>query len=262
MTNWTDMPANYDLAGKVIVVTGGSRGMGLAIVRGAQAVGATVVAMARDRERLDRVISEAADAGAHIEGVAVNLADDEDRDRAFGEVIERHGRIDGLVNNAGINKVASSLEYDLRDLRQILEVNVVAVFACAQAAARVMPNGGSIVNTASISSFIGQPERAAYVASKAAVLGITRALAVEWGEKRIRINAIAPGYVETDITRDLINRGVLDRGVIEARTPLRRFGQPEDVVAATLFLLSDASSFVSGATLTIDGGWLANGYIR
>jgi NAD(P)-dependent dehydrogenase (short-subunit alcohol dehydrogenase family) len=100
------------------------------------------------------------------------------------------------------------------------------------------------------------------VASKTAVLGMTRALAVEWGPLGIRVNAIAPGYIETDLTRDLLERGVISRELIENRTPLRRFGQPDDVVGATLFLLSPLSAFVTGATLSIDGGWLANGYIR
>lgn len=262
MSGWNDAPAVIDLARRVIVVTGASRGMGLAMAKGAHAAGATVVAVARDPERLARVVAEAEAGGARITGVAADLADDAARDDAFARIVGEHGRIDGLVNNAGITKVGPSIDYDLADLRRILEVNVTAVFACAQAAARAMPEGGSIVNTASLSSFIGQPERAAYVASKTAVLGLTRALAVEWGARGIRVNAIAPGYIETDITADLLRRGVLDRGVIEGRTPVRRFGAPDDVVGATLFLLSDASSFVSGATLSIDGGWLANGYIR
>lgn len=262
MTTWTDAPTALDLAGKVVVVTGGSRGMGLAMVKGANAAGATVVVLAKDRARLDAVVAEAAAAGARIHGVAADLADDAAREDAFARVVADHGHIDGLVNNAGITKVAPSIDYDLADLRHILEVNVTAVFACSQAAARAMPHGGSIVNTASLSSFIGQPHRAAYVASKTAVLGLTRALAVEWGERGIRVNAIAPGYIETDITGDLLRRGVLDRGVIEGRTPVRRFGVPDDVVGATLFLLGDASSFITGATLSIDGGWLANGYFR
>jgi NAD(P)-dependent dehydrogenase (short-subunit alcohol dehydrogenase family) len=262
MNTWTSAPIDFDLDGKVVVITGGSRGMGLAMARGAHAAGAAVVAVAQDPDRLRSVAEEAGAAGARIQTVAADLADDDERARAFAEIVDRHGRIDGLVNNAGVTKVAPSIDYDLADLRRILEVNVTAVFACAQAAARAMPEGGAIVNTASLSSFIGQPERAAYVASKTAVLGLTRALAVEWGERGIRVNAIAPGYIETDITADLLRRGVLDRSVIEGRTPVRRFGTPEDVVGATLFLLSDASSFVSGATLSIDGGWLANGYIR
>lgn len=262
MTNWNDTAPTIDLGGKIVVITGGSRGMGLAMVKGAKAAGAEVVVVARDAERLAAVVEDASSSGVVIHGVAGDLTIDDERDAAFERIIAEHGRIDGLVNNAGVTKVAPSIDYGLADLRRILETNVTAVFACSQAAARAMPAGGSIVNTASLSSFIGQPERAAYVASKTAVLGLTRSLAVEWGPLGIRVNAIAPGYVETDLTADLLRRGVLDRSVVEGRTPLRRFGAPDDVVGATLFLLSDLSSFVSGAALSIDGGWLANGYIR
>lgn len=262
MTAWSQSEVQFDLKGKNIVVTGGSRGMGLSMVRGAHAAGATVTIVARDADRLDAVVREARAAGATVHAVAADLAEDDQRDAAFERIVADHGHIDGLVNNAGITKVAPSIDYSLADLRRILDVNVTALFACSQAAARAMPEGGAIVNTASLSSFIGQPERAAYVASKTAVLGLTRALAVEWGPLGIRVNAIAPGYIETDLTGDLLRRGVLDRGVVEARTPLRRFGMPDDVVGATLFLLSDLSAFVSGATLSVDGGWLANGYIR
>ncbi|WP_167133091.1 SDR family NAD(P)-dependent oxidoreductase [Paramicrobacterium chengjingii] len=262
MTTWNDNDVTIDLTGKIIVVTGGSRGMGLAMVKGAHAAGATVMVVARDEDRLDSIVGEAASFGATIFGIPADIADDAQRDSAFQRIVSEHGRIDGLVNNAGITKVAPSINYDIADLRRILEVNVTAVFGCSQAAAQAMPNGGAIVNTASLSSFIGQPERAAYVASKTAVLGLTRALAVEWGPLGIRVNSIAPGYIETDLTGDLLRRGVLDRDVVAGRTPLRRFGAPDDVVGATLFLLSDLSTFVTGATLSIDGGWLANGYIR
>lgn len=262
MTTWSQPEVQFDLKGKNIIITGGSRGMGLSMVQGAHAAGATVIIIARDTHRLNAVVVEARAAGATVYGVAADLADDAQRDAAFERIAADHGDIDGLVNNAGITKVGPSIDYSLADLRRILDVNVTAVFACSQAAARLMPNGGAIVNTASLSSFIGQPERAAYVASKTAVLGLTRALAVEWGPLGIRVNAIAPGYIETDLTGDLLRRGVLDRGVVEGRTPLRRFGMPDDVVGATLFLLSDLSAFISGATISIDGGWLANGYIR
>ncbi|KRC51989.1 hypothetical protein ASE16_02680 [Leifsonia sp. Root227] len=262
MTDWNNPTPALDLTGRVIVITGGSRGMGLSMVKAAQSAGAEVVVVARDKDRLAGVVADASAAGATIRGIAGDITDDRERDALFEQIVAQYGKIDGLVNNAGITKVGPSVDYELADLRRILETNVTAVFACSQAAARVMPDGGSIVNTASLSSFIGQPERAAYVASKTAVLGLTRSLAVEWGPIGIRVNAIAPGYVETDLTADLLRRGVLDRSVIEGRTPLRRFGAPNDVVGATLFLLSDLSSFVTGATLSIDGGWLANGYIR
>ncbi|MGV9800570.1 SDR family NAD(P)-dependent oxidoreductase [Mycobacterium sp. NPDC003449] len=246
----------------MVVITGGSRGIGLALVRAAHSAGATVVAIARDPERLQAVAADAAENGATIQTVAADLTDDADRAHAFTQIVEQNGRIDGLVNNAGITKVGPSIDYDLADLRRILEVNVVSAMACSQAAASAMATAGSIVNIGSLTTFVGQPERTAYAASKTAVLGLTRTLAVEWGARGIRVNAIAPGYIETDITADLIGRGVLDRDAIEQRTPLRRFGRPQDVIGPTLFLLSDASAFVTGATVAVDGGWLSNGYVR
>jgi NAD(P)-dependent dehydrogenase (short-subunit alcohol dehydrogenase family) len=262
MNSWTDGSTDIDLSGKVIVVTGGSRGMGVSMVQGISAAGGRVAIIARDADRLAGIEAAAVESGSDIRGFAADIADPEDVKRVFGQIADAYGRVDGLVNNAGITKVAPSIDYDVSDLQRIMAVNVTGLFTCSQAAAALMTDGGAIVNTASLSSFIGQPERAAYVASKTAVLGMTRALAVEWGPLGIRVNAIAPGYIETDLTRDLLDRGVISREIIEGRTPLRRFGQPDDVVGATLFLLSPLSAFVTGATLSIDGGWLANGYIR
>jgi len=262
MNDWTGPTPAIDFTGKVIVITGGSRGLGLAFVRGAARAGATVIAIARDPERLTTVAEEARSAGTPIQTIAADIVDDTARGDAFARLIADNGRIDGLVNNAGITKVGPTVDYDLADLRRILEINVVSVFACSQAAAPAMTTGGSIVNIGSLSSFVGHPERAAYAASKTAVLGLTRSLAVEWGGRGIRVNAIAPGYIETDITVDLMRRGALDRDAVEARTPLGRFGRTADVVDTTLFLLSDLSGFITGASITVDGGWLANGYIR
>ena len=122
--------------------------------------------------------------------------------------------------------------------------------------------GGSIVSIASMTSFTGQPERAAYIASKHAVLGLTRALANDWGPLGIRVNAVSPGYIRTDLTSDLIERGVLDVDAIEGRAPLRRFGQPSDVVGAVKFLLSDEAGYATGQALVVDGGWTVNGYFK
>ncbi|MFH5822427.1 SDR family NAD(P)-dependent oxidoreductase [Georgenia sp. AZ-5] len=253
------------LRDRVCVVTGGTRGIGAAIARGLAGAGARVVVFGRDPERLDRFAERTrAEYGAAVLALAVDVADDGGVERAFARVVDTWGTVHALVNNAGVTKVGASLDYDLADWRRILDVNVTGLFACCQQAARVMAGagGGSIVNIASIASFVGQPERAAYVASKSAVLGVTKALAVEWGPLGIRVNAIAPGYIETDIVADLFRRGVLRRDLIESRTPLRRLGAPEDLVAGALYLLSEQASFATGQVLTLDGGWLANGYIR
>ncbi|WP_341718475.1 3-oxoacyl-ACP reductase family protein [Micromonospora sp. FIMYZ51] len=249
------MTAPSSLAGRVYVVTGGTRGIGAAIAQGLLDVGARVCVLARDPDPGD---------GEQTLGVPVDLAEPATVAAAFDRVVAAWGRIDGLVNNAGISKVGPTLEYDLADFARILDVNVTGLFACSQAAARVMAKqgGGSIVSIASMTSFTGQPQRAAYIASKSAVLGLTRALANDWGPLGIRVNAVAPGYIRTDLTGDLIERGVLDVDAIAARAPLGRFGQPADVVGAVLFLLSDQAGYTTGQAIVVDGGWTVNGYFK
>lgn len=257
--------ARVDLTGQVCVVTGGTRGIGATLALAAAKSGATVCVLGRDEERLETFVAAATrQVGKHIAGRVADVADPQRVSATFADIAETWGPVDALVNNAGISKVGSSLNYDLADFARILDVNVTGLFACSQAAARQMAGngGGSIVNIASISSFIGQPERAAYVASKSAVLGLTRALAVEWGTLGIRVNAIAPGYIRTDLTAELIGRRVLSEDAIAGRTPLRRFGETSDLAGALLFLLSSSSAFMTGHVLTVDGGWLANGYFK
>lgn len=254
-----DSLPTLDLTDRVVVVTGGTRGIGRAIVDGVVAAGARLVVIARDEEKLAQLKDEL---GGGVSTLSVDLADPSAIKAGFAQIVAEHGRIDGLVNNAGITKVGPTIDYDIEDARRIMDVNVLGLLAASQEAAKAMPNGGSIVNVASLSSFIGQPERTAYVASKAAVIGMTKSMAVEWGPLGIRVNAIAPGYIETDLSRALMARDPEYRGLVENRTPLRRFGKPMDLAGAVLFLLSDQSEFVSGAHLSVDGGWLANGFMR
>lgn len=257
--------AHVDLTGQVCLVTGGTRGIGATLALAAASSGATVCVLGRDEERLKTFVSAAhAQVGNRIDGKVADITDASSVFAAVAEILDTYGPISALVNNAGISKVGSSLDYDLADFTRILDVNVTGLFACSQAVARQMAGngGGSIVNIASISSFIGQPQRAAYVASKSAVLGLTRALAVEWGSLGIRVNAIAPGYVRTDLTEELLRRQVLSEDLIAGRTPLGRFGETSDLVGALLFLLSTNSAFMTGQVVTVDGGWLANGYFQ
>lgn len=256
---------SFDFTDKVSVVTGGTRGIGAALASGLLACGSRVAVFGRDRARLDEFVqaAEREHPGA-ILGVEADVADPEAVESAFATVAQRWGGVDHLVNNAGINIVGASIDYPIDSWRRILDVNITGVFLCTQQAARSMleRGGGSIVTIASMASFVGHPERAAYVASKSAVLGMIRSLAVEWGPLGIRINGVAPGYIRTDIVRDLIERGVLAPEVIENRTPLRRFGEPEDLVGGVLYLLSEQAGFATGQVLTLDGGWVANGYFK
>ncbi|MFV0425663.1 MAG: SDR family NAD(P)-dependent oxidoreductase [Beutenbergiaceae bacterium] len=257
----TSNNTQIDLTGQVIVLTGGTRGIGRALAEHLAAAGADLAVLARNQDDLTRLHGELS-SPERISTHAVDIADTQAIAPVFDEVLRQHGRIDGLVNCAGINKVAPTIDYPLEQARQIFDVNVLGLLACCQLAARAMPDGGSIVNIASLSSFVGQPERTAYVGSKAAVIGMTKSMAVEWGPLGIRVNAVAPGYIETDLTRGIMASNPQYRDLVEARTPLRRFGQPDDLAGAVLFLLSSHSAFVSGAHICVDGGWLANGFMK
>jgi NAD(P)-dependent dehydrogenase (short-subunit alcohol dehydrogenase family) len=258
-------PAVFDLSDQVVVVTRGATGIGAGIVEGLVNSGAQVSIWGRDAARLN-VFSEKLNQkySASVHTISIDVSNESEVHAGFQEVMSAFGVVHSLVNNAGITKVGSSIDYSLADFRRIMEVNVTGLFNCSREAAAIMQkNGkGSILNIASISSFIGQPERAAYVASKSAVAGLTRSLAVEWGPVGIRVNAIAPGYIRTDLVNDLIARKVLATDQIESRTPMRRLGVPDDLVTGALYLLSDHASFVTGQILQMDGGWLANGYFK
>lgn len=248
-----------------VVVTGGASGIGASISQALIAAGADVSIWARGAERLN-VFGDEMQARYDRQPLtmAVDVSDEDSVQRAMESVVSEWGRVDGLVNNAGINKVGPSMDFEVESFREILDVNVVGAFLCARSAAAEMVKGGggSIVNIASIASLTGQPERAAYVASKAALAGMTKSFAVEWGVHGIRVNAVAPGYTRTDMVNSLIAKGVLEQDTITGRTPLRRMGNPDDIADSVLYLLGPASGFVTGHILQVDGGWMANGYYK
>lgn len=251
------------LEGQVCVVTGASRGIGRAITQAFASAGAHVVLVARDGDRL-REAALAIGGNGSVSWEAIDLLDPEQIQRGFESILATHPRVDVLVNNAGVGYVHPSDTLALENWTRVVDSNLRSVFLCAQAVVPAMleRGSGSIINMSSMTANVGQPLRAPYVASKAGIAGLTRALAVEWGPRGVRVNAIAPGYIRTDLTDGLIERGVLDARAIEARTPLRRFGQPSDVAAVAVFLASAASSFVTGQVLVVDGGWTANGYFQ
>ena len=247
------------LAGRVAVVTGASRGIGLGIARRLVDEGAKVCITARKQETLDEAVA-ALGGPDHALGVAGRADDPEHQEDAVRRTVERFGSLDLLVNNAGINPLAAPLiEYDLAAARKTVEVNALAALAWTQAAyrARMRDHGGAVVNVSSVSGVRPAPMIAMYGASKAMLISLTESLAVELGPS-IRVNAVAPAIVKTAFATPLYDGREHE---VAARYPLRRLGVPEDVAGTVAFLLSDDAAWLTGQTITLDGGvTLAGGH--
>ncbi len=243
-----------DLDRRVIVITGASSGLGIQFARAVAAAGGRPILAARRVEKLAEV--QASIPGADV--IACDVTVEADRSRLVDATLERHGRIDGLVNNAGTSKMTPALRGDLDDFVRILDTNLTAPFAlsCLAATAMRRTGGGSIVNVASVmaSRSVDQLPDAAYVASKAGLVGLTRELASQWGRHAIRVNALAPGFFASEMTRGLGARAAEFPDYLTGAAALGRVGHPGELDAALVFLLSTGSSFVTGDTLTVDGG--------
>jgi NAD(P)-dependent dehydrogenase (short-subunit alcohol dehydrogenase family) len=249
----------FRLDGTVCVVTGGARGIGRAIALGAARSGARVHLFDRDGEAAARTAAEIAAEGYDARAHPVDVTDEAAVVTGF-DAIAAEGRVDSLVNSAGMALRRPSIELSREDFDRVIAVNLTGVFLCARTAARHMLRArrGAIVNIASIMGFSGGGlyPNISYQASKGAVVNLTRALAVEWAAGGIRVNAVAPTWVRTEFIAPLLNDPEL-MARIAAVTPLGRVAEPEEIVGAVLFLLSDAAAMVTGHTLPVDGGFLA-----
>jgi NAD(P)-dependent dehydrogenase (short-subunit alcohol dehydrogenase family) len=246
----------FRLDGKVALITGASRGIGRALAGAFAGAGSAVALVSREEQALSETQATLEAGGARTMRVVADVCELEGIRATFERVIEHLGRIDILVNNAGVEQSCASLQVSETLWDRILDTNLKGAFFCAQAAARHMRSGGSILNVCSLTSEVGIGGAAAYGASKSGLAGLTRSLATEWAGLGIRVNAIGPGYFRTALTEPFYQSESWQQAMLE-KIPLRRFGQLDDLGGAAVFLCSDAAAYITGQILYVDGGYLA-----
>jgi 2-deoxy-D-gluconate 3-dehydrogenase len=251
----------FDLSGRVAVVTGGNGGIGLGMARGLAKAGAAVMVVGRNAAKNERAVAELTALRGQAAASQADLTDDAACRRLAADTVDRFGRLDILVNNAGINIRKAPQAYSMAEWRQILETNLTSAFACSQAAHPAMKRagGGKIINIGSMMSIFGASFVAAYGASKGGLVQLTKALAVAWAPDNIQVNAVLPGWIDTDLTKRARQdvAGLHER--VLGRTPAGRWGQPADFAGIAVFLASPASDFVTGTAIPVDGGYSVQG---
>lgn len=250
----------FKLAGKVALITGGSKGLGKSMAMGLAQAGATTVICSRTEADCEATASEiASETGQESLAIAGDVTNEADVDRVFGAVKEKYGQLDVVINSAGINVRHLIEDFPLDEFQKVIDINLTGVWLCCRAAARIMkPQGsGSVINVASALSGVGLPERSAYCSSKAGLIGLTKTLAMEWASSGVRCNALCPGPFLTEINVPLLKEPEKVASLL-GLTAMNRWADLEEIRGAGLFLASDASSFMTGASLYLDGGWTAH----
>ena len=247
----------FDLTGRVAVVTGGNGGIGLGMARGLAGAGASVVIAARNRRKSEAAAAELAQAGVRAAFIPVDVADPDSCRAMVAETVDRFDRLDILVNNAGMSIRKPPEEYAVAEWQSVLDTNLTGAFVCAQAAHAAMRRngGGKIINIGSMMAIFGAAYAAAYAASKGAIVQLTKSLATAWAKDNVQVNAVLPGWIDTELTiaaREQVP-GLHER--ILRRTPAGRWGIPEDLAGIAVFLAAPASDFVTGAAIPVDGGF-------
>lgn len=249
----------FSLAGKTALITGGSRGLGQAMAIGLAEAGARVLVTSRVLVGLDETVSMIQSFGGEVIPVQLDVEDVPDMRHRLAAVLAEYGEVSILLNNAGYEKVCASVDLDEETWDKINNINLKGAFFCAQQVAKSMveSDGGSIINVCSLTSYVGVPTAVPYGSSKSGLLGMTRALATEWAPLGVRVNAIAPGYFRTEMT-DVFYQDEDWQQTMLAKIPLGTFGDANDLKGAAVFLASDASRYITGQCLGIDGGYLAS----
>ncbi len=249
----------FSVLGQVAMVTGASRGIGRAVALGLSDAGATIALVARDGVALEHVAAEIRSSGREATTFPGDVSLHSQVDALVAAIVDKFGQIDILVNAAGVSPVYTRAEdTDEATWQAIIDTNLTGTFRVCQAVGRHMIEAGrgSIVNVSSIGADVGLSRLVAYCSSKGGVSALTRVLAVEWASQGVRVNAVAPGFIETDLTRGLMDNKKLNLSIVD-QAPLRRMGDVSEVVGPVVFLASDAASYVTGHSLLVDGGWTA-----
>ncbi len=251
--------ALFDLTGQTALITGSTRGIGFALAQGLAEAGAIVILNSRQQDAVTQAVAKLQALGLNARGAAFNVADQKSVDAAF-EGFDREGlAIDILINNAGIQHRQPMLELSLEDWNRVINTNLTAAFMVGRAAARRMVDrghGGKIINIGSLTSEAGRATVAPYTVAKGGIKMLSKAMAAEWAQFNIQANSIGPGYILTDMNEALVNNPSFDAWV-KSSNPAQRWGRPEELVGTAIFLASEASSYVNGQIIYVDGGWLS-----
>jgi 2-dehydro-3-deoxy-D-gluconate 5-dehydrogenase len=251
----------FDLKGRVAVVTGGNGGIGLGMAKGLGSAGARVAIAARNAEKSRAAVEALARLGAEAIAVQVDVADEASVEAAIKSVVDRLGRLDVLVNNAGINIRKQPQDYTLAEWRSVIDTNLTSAFLCSRAVYPLMKaaGGGKIINIGSMMSIFGTAFVAAYSASKGGIVQLTKSLAAAWARDNIQVNAVLPGWIDTELTQNARRQipGLNDS--VLRRTPAGRWGEMDDMAGIAVFLAAPASDFVTGTAIPVDGGFAIQG---
>ncbi|MEL6372680.1 MAG: glucose 1-dehydrogenase [Pseudomonadota bacterium] len=252
---------DFDLSGKVAIVTGGNGGIGLGMAQGLARAGAQIMVAARDAAKSRDAVATLAAHGTRIEACSVDVADKASVAAMVAATHEAFGRIDILVNNAGINIRKQPEAYEEDEFRQVIDINLHGSYLCAHASYEAMKaaGGGKIINIGSMMSIFGASFSAPYAASKGGVVQLTKALASAWAKDNIQVNAILPGWIDTDLTRTARTQVTTLHDSVLARTPAARWGDARDFEGIAVFLASPASEFLTGTAIPVDGGFSIQG---